>query len=32
MNLAELRPYLSFGLLLLLLLWETLLPFFSFPR
>jgi sterol desaturase/sphingolipid hydroxylase (fatty acid hydroxylase superfamily) len=32
MNFAELRPYLSFGLLVLLLLWETLRPFFPFPR
>lgn len=31
MTLAELRPWLSFGLLALLLLWETAAPFFAFP-
>lgn len=32
MTLAELRPWLSFGLLALLLLWESASPFFAFPR
>lgn len=31
MNLADLKPYLAFGLLALLLLWESINPFFHFP-
>ena len=32
MTLVELRPWLSFGMLALLLLWESASPFFAFPR
>ncbi len=32
MSLAELKPWLAFGLLAALLLWETALPFFLFPK
>jgi len=32
MNLADLKPYFAFGMLALLLLWETVTPFFAFPK
>ena len=32
MNLIDLKPYLAFGLLALLLLWETAAPFLAFPK
>ena len=32
MSLAELKPWLAFGLLAALLLWETAAPFFLFPK
>lgn len=32
MTLPELKPWLAFGLLAMLLLWETLAPFFLFPK
>jgi len=32
MNLADLKPWLAFGLLAALLLWETAAPFFFFPK
>lgn len=32
MNLANLKPYFAFGLLALLLLWETAAPFLDFPK
>ena len=32
MNLADLKPYFAFGLLAILLLWETASPFLGFPK